>query len=121
MVEILMDVVDICAEADIAIARVGIQPGQDIPVRATAGPVHPNIRGEVESRRFAERLHRQLQGTAMGADIVVRVHPKDLSWAKGTSNVNARTARTRYRLGSLQFATDESVSRGELKIAANKG
>jgi histone acetyltransferase (RNA polymerase elongator complex component) len=121
MVDILTAIVDICAAGQIDIARVGIQPGQDIPVRATAGPVHPNIRGEVESRRFGARLFRQLHGTAEGADIVVQVHPKDLSWAKGTSNVNARSARTRYKLGSLQFATDESVSRGELRIAATKG
>jgi histone acetyltransferase (RNA polymerase elongator complex component) len=121
MVDILIDMVDICTEAAIDIARVGIQPGQDIPVRATAGPVHPNIRGEVESRRFGTRLTQELRGTAAGTDVVVLVHPKDLTWAKGTSNVNARIARTRYNLGSLQFATDESVRRGQLKIAGNKG
>ncbi len=121
MVEILIQIVDICAEEGIDVARIGIQPGHDIPVKATAGPVHPNIRGEVETRRFGSRLTKLLQGTPAGANIVVAVHPKDLTWAKGTSNVNARVARTRYRLASLQFATDENVSRGQLRIANTSG
>jgi hypothetical protein len=120
MIDVLAQMVSICDEASVNVIRIGIQPGQDIPVRVTAGPMHPNFRGEVESRRFGTRLALKLKGAASGSAVVVRVHPKDLAWAKGTSNVNARLVRTRYGLASLEFKTDESLERGQLRIGGQE-
>jgi histone acetyltransferase (RNA polymerase elongator complex component) len=107
--------------AGVPIARIGIQPGQDIPVQAVAGPVHPNLRGEIESRRFGDRIRSALCSHLTGTDVVIAVHAKDLSWAKGTSNVNGRTAKAHFGLKSLEFVADASLERGTVRVIGGKG
>ena len=116
-VNILGQMVEIIEAQSISIARIGIQPGQDIPVSAVAGPVHPNLRGEVESRRFARRLEALLHDAHKGAHVVVSVNPKDLHLAKGVSNINTRSLTHRHQLASMQFETDADVARGTVSVA----
>ena len=97
------------------VIRVGIQPGHDIPVRATAGPVHPNLRGEVEMVRFSSLLEDALPQSHGETEVVFVVHPKDLSWAKGTSNQNARQIRTNHGIETVRFKVDENVPRGTVR------
>jgi histone acetyltransferase (RNA polymerase elongator complex component) len=97
------------------VIRVGIQPGHDIPVRATAGPVHPNLRGEVEMVRFSSLLEAALPRVVTDTEVVFVVHPKDLSWAKGTSNSNARHIRTSHGIETVRFRVDETVPRGTVR------
>ncbi len=101
--------------AGVPVARVGLQPGQDVPAKAVAGPVHPNLRGEVETRRFQCKMAQVLTGVAAGSRVVIRVHPKDLGWAKGTSNANVRTLRTRLGLAEVAIEPDEALPRGIVK------
>jgi hypothetical protein len=107
--------VSVAHEKALPVIRVGIQPGQDIPVRATAGPVHPNLRGEVEMVRFSSLLEAALPGIVTDAEVVFVVHPKDLSWAKGTSNSNARHIRTSHGIETVRFRVDETVPRGTVR------
>ena len=115
-VDVVGKMVEVLDGASIPVARIGIQPGQDIPVRAVAGPLHPNLRGEIESRRFGVRIRNAMSGVAQGADVTVVIHPKDLSWAKGTSNINGRTTKSRFGLNSLRFVSDAGVERGTVRV-----
>jgi hypothetical protein len=101
--------------AGVPVIRVGLQPGQDVPARAVAGPVHPNLRGEVETLRFQARMERVLAGVSAGKRVVIRVNPKDLGWAKGTSNSNARELRNRLGLAEVEIEADKRVERGDVK------
>jgi histone acetyltransferase (RNA polymerase elongator complex component) len=105
--------------AGIPVVRIGIQPGQDIPVRAVAGPLHPNLRGEIQSRRFGYRIRKALEGVSAGANVTIAVNGKDLAWAKGTSNINGRTSRALYQLEAIEFVADESVQRGTVSLRRN--
>jgi histone acetyltransferase (RNA polymerase elongator complex component) len=116
-IEVARKMMDICDSLGVDVARVGLQPGHDIPVRAPAGPVHPNLRGEVDSRRFAVRMTQALAGVEGGAHVVVHVHPKDLHLAKGTSNINAKAMRSRYALSAMEIETNGSVARGTVRLA----
>jgi histone acetyltransferase (RNA polymerase elongator complex component) len=116
-IEVAHRMMDICDSLGVDVARVGLQPGQDIPVRAPAGPVHPNLRGEVEARRFAARMTQALAGVEGGSHVVVHVHPKDLHLAKGTSNINAKAMRSRYALSAMEIETNGSVARGTVRLA----
>ncbi len=98
--------------AGVEIARVGLQPGADLPVHAVAGPVHPNLRALVQSRRFRARMAQALRGVPRGSRVALRVHPKDLSWAKGTANTNIRALRARLGLPVLELRPDDRVRRG---------
>ncbi|RME26274.1 MAG: radical SAM protein, partial [Deltaproteobacteria bacterium] len=103
---------DLLEEAGVQVARIGLQPGADIPVRAVAGPVHPNLRALVQGRRFRVRMARALDGVPRGSRALLRVHPKDLSWAKGTANENIRALRARLGLPEIEVRPDARVRRG---------
>lgn len=119
-IEVTRRMIDICDVIHVPVARVGLQPGQDIPVRAPAGPVHPNLRGEVEARRFADRMKRILVGVKGGAHVVVHVNPKDLHLAKGTSNINAKAMCSSYALSAMKIEASNDVERGTVKLAKVK-
>ncbi len=116
-VNIIGRMMNMCEERGIDVARVGIQPGQDIPVSALAGPVHPNLRGEIDSQRFAFKIEAALNRECAGDRIVVLVNPKDLHLAKGTSNINARRLKSRFSLDSIHFKPDVDVIRGTVEVA----
>ncbi|MDG1482101.1 MAG: hypothetical protein P8R54_21090 [Myxococcota bacterium] len=110
--------VEILEDAGVEIARLGLQPGQDIPCRATAGPVHPNLRQLVEFRRFYARMAHELALVPRGSQVELQVNPRDLSWAKGTANTNVRALRAAHALASLRIRTDEDVPRGDVRLLA---
>jgi histone acetyltransferase (RNA polymerase elongator complex component) len=116
LIESMLEALD---KASIPVIRVGLQPGQDIPVQAIAGPYHPNLRGEVETRRFRRRMMDALSRSEHGDCAILRVHPKDISWAKGTSNVNARTLRTRLGISEIRIEADPAVARGTVVVGGN--
>ena len=115
-VDVVDQMVSIFDARAVPVVRIGIQPGQDIPVRATAGPQHPNLRGEIESRRFGKRLRAALEGIRPGSTAFVHVNTKDLAWAKGTSNVNGQTCTALFQLNRLEFVADDSVRRGTVRL-----
>ena len=117
-VALVEDMMEALEAADITVVRVGLQPGQDIPVSAVAGPYHPNLRGEVETRRFQRRMIAALVGVDVDEEAIIRVHPKDISWAKGTSNINARSLRTRLGLSAVHIISDPEVQRGTVAIGS---
>ena len=114
-VVIIRKMVDILESANITIARIGVQPGQDILAEAVAGPVHPNLRGLVEAERFRDRLMASLKGLHAGQAAHVRVNPKDVSWVKGEENNNIRAARQAFGLVQLKVVVDPMVPRGEVR------
>ncbi|MEL6346848.1 MAG: hypothetical protein AAFV53_27290 [Myxococcota bacterium] len=108
--------VEVLEAAGIAIARVGLQPGQDTPHRVVAGPYHPNLRHLVEVRRFYGRMASVLRLVPAGSRVEVEVNPRDLSWAKGTANENIRALRARLSLQELTIRPSDRLSRGEVKL-----
>ena len=109
--------VEILEDAGIQIARLGLQPGQDIPCRATAGPLHPNLRQLVEVRRFYTRMAHELALVPRGSAVELQVNPRDLSWAKGTANANVRALRAERALSALRICPDEAIPRGDVRLS----
>ena len=114
----LVEMVEILAEREIPIARIGLQPKQDLPVAVVAGPLHPDLRGRVEVRRFLHRMADALGDVRQGQRVVLRINPKDLSWAKGTANENLRELRARHGLAALTLWPDEGLQRGTVVLAS---
>lgn len=112
-----LEQVQILESAGVEIARVGAQPGQDVPVEVVAGPQHPNLRALVEGRRFRRLMADALAPVPRTVPAEVRVHPKDLSWAKGTANENVRALRSALGLPGLVVHPDAQVARGTVQVA----
>jgi histone acetyltransferase (RNA polymerase elongator complex component) len=117
-VAIVTDMVDIVCSLGTAVARVGHQPGPDGLGKVVAGPWHPNLRGLVETRRFRRRMEVLVADVRDGSRrrILLRVHPKDLSWAKGTSNENVRWLREYLAIDEVRLKADDTVRRGSLAL-----
>ena len=116
VVAIVSDMVDIVSSLGTAVARVGHQPGPDGLGKVVAGPWHPNLRGLVETRRFRRKMEALAADMRGAGRIQLRVHPKDLSWVKGTSNENVRWLRERLAIEDVELAADETVARGVLTL-----
>ena len=109
--------VDLLEDAGVQIARLGLQPGQDIPCRAVAGPVHPNLRQLVEVRRFYVRMAHELALVPRGSVAELEVNPRDITWAKGTANANIRALRAELSLAGLKVKPDAAVPRGDVRLS----
>lgn len=104
--------------AGVEVARVGVQPGQDLSVKVVGGPVHPNLRALVEVRRFRGLMAAALASLPSERSAAVLVNPKDLSWAKGTANENLRALRAALGRPDLEVRPDEQVARGTVAVAS---
>jgi len=113
----MMDVFD---QADVPVARVGLQPGPDLTGCVVAGPVHPNLRSLVEVRRFRRRMRTALALAPRTRVSALNVHPSDLSWARGTANENVRALRAELRLPGIRVVPDDRVPRGEVHLSASE-
>lgn len=113
--EPMMDRLD---TAGIAVARVGLQPGPDLRARVVAGPVHPNLRALVDTRRFRRRIRAAIQFLPRARVATVRVHPADLSQARGEANRNIRALRAELHLTALHVRPDPTVPRGTVRPGA---
>jgi histone acetyltransferase (RNA polymerase elongator complex component) len=109
---------DVLDAGDVPVVRVGLQAGPDVSVPVVAGPAHPDLRGLVEVRRFHRRMAEALAGMPRSRPAVVRVNPRDLSWAKGTANANVRALRAELGLVSLRVEPDPEVPRGRVQVAS---
>ena len=109
--------VDLLEEAGVPVARIGLQPGQDIPHQAVAGPVHANLRGLVDGRRFRQRMAAALADTPPGSRATLRVHPGDLGAVKGTANEHLRAVRAELGLAELNVLPDPTLARGRVEVA----
>lgn len=107
-------VVDLLEAARVPVARLGLQPGPDLPAVVAAGPVHPDLRGLVQARRFRVRMEQALGAPPAGARAALHVHPQDLSWAKGPSNANVRALRAGLDLDELRLVPDPTLPRGSV-------
>lgn len=112
-----VDMLDACASAGLAVARVGLQPRPDLGVDAVAGPAHPNLRALAEQRRFRRRMDAALQLAPRTRPAELRVHPADLSWARGHAGANIRALRAAHGLPGLRLRPDPSLARGEVRLA----
>jgi histone acetyltransferase (RNA polymerase elongator complex component) len=120
-INVVAEMMETLRESNTPVIRVGIQPGQDIPVRAHVGPYHPNLRGEVESQRFGSRLIKAMSKVKEGDHVTIQVNEKDVTWLKGTSNINIKRCQRLYRPSKIQVETNSDTMRGSINIMVSDG
>lgn len=108
---------DILESGNVAVLRVGVQPGPDGLGRAVAGPYHPSFRQLVEGRRTLDNLRalldQRLDIHQRGAHVAIICAPADETVARGPYNQHVRTLRAEYALASLRIRTDSHLDRGQ--------
>jgi hypothetical protein len=110
------EAMDTLAGVPVEVVRLGLQPHHDIPVAAVAGPVHSDLRRLVETHRYGARMRAALAGLPMSGQVIFRVHPSDLAWAKGEGNGNLRALREAHPGLDARLETDPMAPRGSVEV-----
>jgi histone acetyltransferase (RNA polymerase elongator complex component) len=106
-------------EKHIPVIRMGIQAskepaGQDGIV---AGPYHPAFGHLVHSEIFLDKaiaaLHRHAGPISR---VVLRVHPRSISKAKGLHNINVKRLAALFDIGTIEWVQDDSLPLNGLRV-----
>lgn len=115
-VDLCRDAVDRFAAAGITVARVGLQPTEELerPGTVLAGPWHPAFGQLVRSARFLESMRGLLPPDSASGPVTFAVHPADLSSAIGQDRRNIRVLRERHGRDA-SIVSDPALPRGVIR------
>ena len=102
--------------ASIAVARVGLQPTEELDDHYLAGPYHPALRHRVDSAIFFDMAANLIADYRVGPRATFLCHPGDVSIFRGQKNDNLLRLRTRFQLEEVSLQSVASVPRGSLVL-----
>lgn len=104
-------------KADIDVIRMGLHPAEDLRSEGTiiAGPFHPSFGELVEQEIFkeqaAEAIKRLFAVSGIQKEIIVFVHPRDLSKMSGQKKTNIDYLQKYFSLDKMLIKSLESPER----------
>jgi histone acetyltransferase (RNA polymerase elongator complex component) len=105
----------------IRIARIGLQPSEELEAHLLAGPYHPAFHQLVDSAIFYDMAEHMLQDNLDGSPPVFVCYPKDLSSLRGQRNENLMKLREKFGLEDIRIETNEEVRKGSLILKTSSG
>jgi histone acetyltransferase (RNA polymerase elongator complex component) len=100
--------------ASIAVARVGLQPGEELDEHFLAGPYLPALRHQVDSAIAFDMAAHLISAHPVGRRAEFVCHPSDVSILRGQKNDNLLALRARFHLEEVSLQGLDSVPRGSL-------
>ena len=107
--------------ASIPVARIGLQPTQELEENLLAGPFHPALHQLVDSAIFYDMAETLLQKHLDGSKPVFLCNPKDLSNLRGQKNGNIFRLKEHFNLSDIFVFGMEEVTRGSLVLQTRVG
>lgn len=109
------DAVRVCAkivpmfnEADIPIIRLGLNPTEELSGGAAAGGAyHPALGEMVKSRILREKAEKLIEGTEKGSELIIYVHPSQVSQMTGQHKCNVTYLTEKFALKGLKIKPKE--------------
>jgi hypothetical protein len=108
-------------KACITVARIGLQPTQELEEHLQAGPFHPALHQMVDSAIFYDMAARLLRADSNDPHPGFICHPKDLSTLKGQRNGNILGLKTQFHLTNIVVSGNPDIPRGRLTLQTQKG
>jgi histone acetyltransferase (RNA polymerase elongator complex component) len=107
--------------ASIPVARVGLQPTQDLERNLLAGPYHPALHQLVDSAIFFDMAKHLLQISPNGSQALFYCHPKEVSNLRGQRNENILRFKKQFKLNKILIEEKKELPRGYLGIQTQEG
>ena len=109
--------------ASIPVARLGLQPTEELRDDVLAGPYHPAFRQLVESAIAFDLVAQLLKPCSENEGVLLLCHPRETSNLRGQRNENIRCLKERFGLGEVRVEPSEQVEVGTyfLKTPRGKG
>lgn len=106
-------------ENNIKVIRMGLQATEDLREGTSilAGPYHPAFGHLVHSAIFLDNMMAALRSeSVLPGDIIIRVHPKNVSELRGLKNHNIAKIKSMFDLKSARVLPDPSLPPGGFVI-----
>ena len=105
----------------IQVARIGLQPTQELERDYLAGPYHPALHQLIDSAIFCDMAEYLLQNHPNGSQSVFICHPKDISNLKGQRNENIFKLKNHFKLSQILIDGRQEWPRGCLGLQTQEG
>jgi len=102
--------------SSISIARMGLQPTDELERNFLAGPYHPALRQLVDGAIFFDMAASLLQSSQRNGQALFFCHPKEISNLRGQKNENILTLKKRFNLSDIFIHGRQELPRGTLGL-----
>ena len=99
-------------QASIPVARLGLQPTEELRDHVLAGPYHPALRHLTESAIAFDLVAQLLRPCSEKEEVLLWCHPREMSNLRGQRNENIRNLKERFGLGEIRVQASEQVEVG---------
>ena len=105
----------------VRVARVGLQPTEDLERDLLAGPYHPALRQMIDSEIVLDMAGHLLQLYQKGPRASFFCHPKEVSNLRGQNNENISKLKEQFGIEELLVQGREDVPRGSIILQTQRG
>jgi histone acetyltransferase (RNA polymerase elongator complex component) len=102
--------------SSISVARVGLQPTDELQRDFLAGPYHPALRQLIDGAIFFEMATSLLQTSQKNGQVLFFCHPKEISNLRGQKNENILRLKKHFKLSDIFIDGRQELPRGSLGI-----
>ena len=109
------------ARSGIPVARIGLQPSQELERDLLAGPYHPALHQLVDSEIAFDMATYLLRNHSEGLDVCFFCHPQEVSTLRGQRNGNILKLKDQFHLKEISIQVRPDLARGTLLLQTRSG
>ena len=102
--------------SSISVARMGLQPTDELQRDFLAGPYHPALRQLIDSAIFFDMAASLLQTSQRNGQALFLCHPKEISNLRGQKNENILRLKKHFKLSDILINGKQELPRGHLGL-----
>jgi histone acetyltransferase (RNA polymerase elongator complex component) len=103
-------------DSSISVARMGLQPTDELEKNFLAGPYHPALRQLVDAAVFFDMAVSLLQDSQKNGQALFFCHPKEISNLRGQKNENILKLKKHFNLSDIFIHGRQELPRGTLGL-----
>jgi histone acetyltransferase (RNA polymerase elongator complex component) len=107
--------------ASIPVARIGLQPTEELERDLLAGPYHPALHQLIDSSIFFDMAQHLLQISPIGSQAIFVCSPREVSNLRGQGNKNILKLKEQFKLNGILIHESKELPRGCLAIRKQSG
>jgi radical SAM superfamily enzyme len=107
--------------SSLRIARIGLQPTEELRSHYLAGPYHPALHQLIDSEIIFDLAKQLLQIYSKEPEPLFLCHPREVSNLRGQRNRNILRLREQFHLKAILIQNREDIPRGSLILQSTKG
>jgi histone acetyltransferase (RNA polymerase elongator complex component) len=108
-------------KSEIPVARIGLQPSQELERNLLAGPYHPALHHLIDSEIAFDMATYLLRNHSEGSDACFFCHPQEVSNLRGQRNGNLLKLKDHFHLKEISIQVRPDLARGTLLLQTRSG